>query len=53
MTIRLLPYGQDAVLVELPGPSTVVPFAEVALELPGVLEAVTGRRRCSSSSTAH
>jgi len=40
--MRLLPYGPDALLVELPDASLVVALREAALELPGVLEAVAG-----------
>jgi KipI family sensor histidine kinase inhibitor len=42
MTLRLLPYGPDALLVELPDPAGVVAFREAALLLPGVIEAVAG-----------
>ena len=40
--MRLLPYGRDAVLVEVSDANAVVAVREAALALPGVVEAVAG-----------
>jgi KipI family sensor histidine kinase inhibitor len=40
--MRLLPYGPDALLVELADPGKVVALRAAALTLPGVLDAVAG-----------
>jgi KipI family sensor histidine kinase inhibitor len=42
--VRVLPYGQDAVLAEVTEPDAVIGLHEAALALPGVLEAVPGAR---------